>query len=50
MSYIHYEMRNKLSNTGGSPLESMGKVISTRCPYVCTLPKFRKADSAISTL
>ena len=29
-----HEMQNKLSNTRGSPLGSMGEIISSRCPIL----------------
>ena len=32
MPYIYSEMQNKLSKTRESPLESMGQIISSRCP------------------
>ena len=32
MPYIFSEMQNKLSKTRYSPLESMGQIISSRCP------------------
>ena len=34
MPHMYCEMQNKLSNTRGSPLGSMGEIISSRCPYV----------------
>ena len=34
MPYMYSEMQNKLSKTRKSPLESMGKIISSRCPIV----------------
>ena len=34
MSYMYSEMQNKLSKTRESPLESMGQIISSRCPIV----------------
>ena len=33
MPYMYSEMQNKLSKTRESPLESMGQIISSRCPY-----------------
>ena len=33
MPYMYSEMQNKLSKTRDSPLESMGQIISSRCPY-----------------
>ena len=30
--YMYSEMQNKLSKTRESPLESMGQIISSRCP------------------
>ena len=32
MPYMYSEMQNKLSKTRNSPLESMGQIISSRCP------------------
>ena len=32
MTHKYCEMQNKLSNTRGSPLGSMGEIISSRCP------------------
>ena len=32
MPYMYSEMQNKLSKTRDSPLESMGLIISSRCP------------------
>ena len=32
MPYMYNEMQNKLSKTRKSPLESMGQIISSRCP------------------
>ena len=32
MPYMYSEMQNKLSKTKESPLESMGQIISSRCP------------------
>ena len=32
MPYKYSEMKNKLSMTRESPLESMGQIISSRCP------------------
>ena len=37
MPYVYSEMQNKLSKTRESPLESMGQIISLRCP----IPKVR---------
>ena len=34
MLYMYSEMQNKLSKTRESPLESMGQIISSRCPIV----------------
>ena len=34
MPYMYSEMQNKLSKTRESPLESMGQIISSRCPSV----------------
>ena len=34
MPYMYSEMQNKLSKTRESPLESMGQIISSRCPVV----------------
>ena len=31
MPHMYCEMQNKLSNTRGSPLGSMGEIISSRC-------------------
>ena len=33
MPYMYSEMQNKLSKTRESPLEPMGQIISSRCPY-----------------
>ena len=30
---MYCEMQNKLSNTRGSPLGSIGEIISSRCPH-----------------
>ena len=32
MPHMYCGMQNKLSNTRGSPLGSMGEIISSRCP------------------
>ena len=32
MPYMYSDMQNKLSKTRESPLESMGQIISSRCP------------------
>ena len=32
MPFMYSEMQNKLSKTRESPLESMGQIISSRCP------------------
>ena len=32
MPYMYSEMQNKLSKTRDSPLESIGQIISSRCP------------------
>ena len=32
MPYMFFEVQNKLSKTRESPLESMGQIISSRCP------------------
>ena len=32
--HMYCEMQNKLSNTRGSPLGSMGEIISSRCPIL----------------
>ena len=32
MPYMYSEMQNKVSKTRDSPLESMGQIISSRCP------------------
>ena len=32
MPYLYSEMQNKLSKIRESPLESMGQIISSRCP------------------
>ena len=32
MPYMYSEIQNKLSKTRESPLESMGQIISSRCP------------------
>ena len=34
MPYMYSEMQNKLSKTRDSPLESMGQIISSRCPFL----------------
>ena len=34
MPYMYSEMQNKLSKTTESPLESMGQIISSRCPIL----------------
>ena len=34
MPYMYSEMQNKLSKTRESPLESMGQIISSRCPII----------------
>ena len=34
MPYMYSEMQNKLSKTRESPLESIGQIISSRCPPV----------------
>ena len=34
MPFMYSEMQNKLSKTRESPLESMGQIISSRCPIV----------------
>ena len=34
MDHMYCEMQNKLSNTRGSPLGSMGEIISSRCPIL----------------
>ena len=34
MTHMYCEMQNKLSNTRGSPLGSMGEIISSRCPII----------------
>ena len=34
MPQMYCEMQNKLSNTRGSPLGSMGEIISSRCPIL----------------
>ena len=34
MPYLYCEMQNKLSKTRESPLESMGQIISSRCPIM----------------
>ena len=34
MSFLYSEMQNKLSKTRESPLESMGQIISSRCPII----------------
>ena len=36
MPYMFSEMQNKLSKTMESPLESMGQIISSRCPDCST--------------
>ena len=40
MPFMYSEMQNKLSKTRESPLESMGQIISSRCP----LPDSRPND------
>ena len=34
MPHMYCEMQNKLSNTRGSPLGSMGEIISSGCPIL----------------
>ena len=34
MPYMYSEMQDKLLKTRESPLESMGQIISSRCPIV----------------
>ena len=41
MPYMYSEMQNKLSKTRESPLESMGQIISSRCPAVETIRGMR---------
>ena len=38
MPYMYSEMQNKLSKTRDSPLESMGQIISSRCPIARRCP------------
>ena len=40
MPYMYSEMQNKLSKTRESPLESMGQIISSRCPILLQNRKF----------
>ena len=40
MPYMYSEMQNKLSKTRESPLESMGQIISSRCPIVAVQLSF----------
>ena len=37
MPFMYSEMQNKLSKTRESPLESMGQIISSRCPETSQL-------------
>ena len=37
MPYMYSEMQNKLSENRESPLESMGQIISSRCPEMVKL-------------
>ena len=37
MPYMYSEMQNKLSKTRESSLESMGQIISSRCPDTLTV-------------
>ena len=37
MPYMYSEMQNKLSKTRESPLESMGQIISSRCPILAAI-------------
>ena len=39
MPFMYSEMQNKLSKTRESPLESMGQIISSRCPITSLLQK-----------
>ena len=41
MPYMYSEMQNKLSKTRDSQLESMGQLISSRCPRSAGQPVFR---------
>ena len=38
MPYMYSEMQNKLSKIRDSPLESLGQIISSRCPTGLLLP------------
>ena len=40
MPYMYSEMQNKLSKTRDSPLESMGQIISSRCPILNAIFRF----------
>ena len=44
MPYMYSEMQNKLSKTRHSPLESMGQIISSRCPILFTYSLFEKCS------
>ena len=55
MTHMYCETHNKLSNTRGSPLGSMGEIISSRCPEqpgtaVETLPWTNRFMSANTTI
>ena len=40
MPYMYSEMQNNISKTRESPLESMGQIISSRCPIVAVQVSF----------
>ena len=41
MPYMYSEMQNKLSKIRDSPLESMGQILSSRCPKLIKYSKLR---------
>ena len=43
MPFMYSEMQNKLSKTRESPLESMGQIISSRCPIRLQATPFKRA-------
>ena len=47
MPYMYSEMQNKLSKTRESPLESMGQIISSRCPIGVTFTRVRYPDESV---
>ena len=50
MPHMYCEMQNKLANTRGSPLGSMGEIISSRCPIHCVYLSIVTAVSTFATL